>query len=235
MGTVLEMMGKFSKALALSGLVLLSACGSEKDSAPVAKTIAGAVKELAPGKKKAAAAAATASPQINAAALAQYKTPMVLVELPSRQYFNFMVPYGQNGSIETWASSDKKTIAFRDGMVLGTRGFGPDLMQSSGPTLAQIAAASGSHKRIYVLLDGADQSQRFEFDCVLQDQGRTQITVVERQHTVRHIAEQCSGIGGDFTNEYWLENGNFLRKSKQLMNRGWGSLVITRVIDKGRT
>ncbi|GHC50430.1 hypothetical protein GCM10007315_10910 [Gemmobacter tilapiae] len=222
----------FKKAFLLTGLLALAlaGCGSEKDAAPVAKTVGAALKGL--GKPKAAAAGA---PALTQAALAQYKTPMIMVEIPTMQLFTFVVPYGQNGSIETWASADKKTLAFRDGLVVGTRGFGADIMQASGPSLAQIAAGQGQHKRIYVYLDGADQSQRYEFDCVLQDRGRSNITVVERQHTVRHIAESCTGKGAEFTNEYWIENGNFLRKSNQLINTSWGPMVLTRVIDNART
>jgi hypothetical protein len=223
----------FKRAFLLSGLLslaLLAACGSEKDSAPVAKTIGAALKGV--GKAKPATQGA---PALTQAALAEYKTPMIMVEIPFMKLFTFVVPYGENGNIETWASADKKTVAFRDGILVGTRGFGSDLMQASGPSLGQIAAGQGQHQRIYVLLDGADQSKRLEFDCVLQDRGRSNITVVERQHTVRHVVESCTGNGADFTNEYWIENGNFLRKSNQLINPTWGPMVLTRVIDKARS
>jgi hypothetical protein len=215
-------------ALVLAGL--LAACGSDKTPSPVVKVVTETVKGSIGGGKK---AAAPARPAVTRAALAQFKTPMILAELPSVGYFTFVVPYGQNGEIETWASTDKKTIAFRGGLIIGTRGFGPDLMQSSGPSISQIASASGSYSRTYVYLDGADQTQRREFTCTLSNLGSTAITVVESQHTVRHIAETCAGESGEFTNEYWFENGVFLRKSKQLLNLEWGAFTLSRVIDKG--
>lgn len=145
----------------------------------------------------------------------------------------FFVPYGQNGAIETWASPEGQTISFRGGVMVATRGFGGDIMQSAGPSIGQIASGSGKHTRIYDYLDGADQNLRREFACTLRNAGMETITVVDRQHTTRHIVEDCTGNGGQFTNEYWFEGGTFLRKSKQLINIEWGHLDLQRVVDNG--
>jgi Group 4 capsule polysaccharide lipoprotein gfcB, YjbF len=229
MGKVLEMMPRqcFAALAALS--FLLSGCGSDKDATAGVRLVKD-IATTAVQRRKAPAAPVAPTTQ---ARLAQFKTPMVMAELPAIGVFTFVVPYGQNGDVETWASSDDKTIAFRQGVMIATRGFGPDLMQSAGPSIGQIAAASGSYDRIYYYLDGADQTLRRDFRCTLSNLGTETITVVERQHTTRHVAEECTGKSGRFTNEYWFENGTFLRKSKQLLNLEWGPLVLSRVIDKG--
>lgn len=214
---------------ALIAAAALSGCGSDKEPTLGGKLLGEAVK-LASASRTAKAAPRSA---ITRAELAAYKTPMIMAEIPSIGFFTFVVPYGQNGDVETWASTDDKTIAFRQGVVVGTRGFGGDMMQAQAPTIGQIASGSGTHQRIYYFTDGADRTLRFEFACTLANRGATAITVVERQHTVRHVTESCTGKSADFVNEYWLESGNFLRKSNQLLNPQWGPLVLSRVVDKG--
>ncbi len=213
----------------IAALPLLSACGSDKAANPLVKVVADTARSATGSQQPQAAA----RPAVTRASLSKFKTPMILAEIPSVGFYTFVVPYGQNGDIETWASTDDRTIAFRQGMVIGTRGFGPDILQSAGPSVSQVASGSGSYDRAYYYVDGADQTQRFNFRCTLSVLGTDTITVVDRQHTTRHVAETCTGESGDFVNEYWFENGVFLRKSKQLINVEWGPLVLSRVIDNG--
>lgn len=207
--------------------IALAGCGTDRDATAGARLTGSIVKEIVSKKDKPAVAGVPTT----RARLAQFKTPMIMAELPTRGMFTFVVPSGVNGDVETWASADDKTISFRQGIVVATRGFGPDLMQSVGPSISQVASASGSVRRVYYYLDGADQTQRRDFTCTLSNLGPATITVVERQHTTRHVAEVCTGDSGSFTNEYWFENGTFLRKSNQLLNVEWGPLVLSRVID----
>lgn len=228
MGSVLEMKPwpVLSAALALA---LLSACGSDKEATAGARIMRDVAKRLIlPGAEAAPSVAG-----LKRAELQALGTPVLLAEIPTTGFFTLLVPQGRNGDVETWASGDSKTLSFREGILIATRGFGPDIMQAAGPSLAQVARGQGEHVRIYEYLDGSDKTQRRTYRCVLENRGAAQITVVERQHTVRHIAEHCSGEAGEFVNEYWFENGNFLRKSNQLLNQGWGALVLSRVIDKG--
>ncbi len=217
-------------AVLIALMLGLSGCGTDTDATAGAR-LTGSILKGVVGQR--AQKPVVAGPPTTQARLAQFKTPMIMAELPTQGTFTFVVPNGVNGDVETWASADDKTISFRQGIVVATRGYGPDLMQSTGPTIAQVSSGVGRFERVYYYLDGADQTQRRVFDCTLSNLGPDTITVVERQHTTRHIAETCTGDSGRFTNEYWFQNGTFLRKSNQLLNIEWGHFVLSRVIDNG--
>ncbi|MGB8812874.1 MAG: YjbF family lipoprotein, partial [Paracoccaceae bacterium] len=95
------------------------------------------------------------------------------------------------------------------------------------------SSGSGTYDRVYQYLDGGDQVQNFAYRCTLANAGTEAITVVNQQHTTRHVIESCTGKPGDFVNEYWFENGNYLRQSKQLLVQGWEAVTFKRVIDNG--
>lgn len=218
-------------ALCAGAVFALAGCGNDPEANAAlrfAKELGTTMANRVKGGEQAAGGAG-----ITRAQLEQFNSPMIMVRVPAMDMTSFFVPYGQNGGVETWASPDNRTISFRQGVMVATRGFGPDIMQSAGPSAAQLAAGSGSHKRIYDYLDGADQNLRREFVCTVRNAGAETITVVDRQHTTRHVIEECAGNGVEFTNEYWFEGGSFIRKSKQLIVPEWGYFDIQRVVDKG--
>lgn len=220
----------FPLAVALIAGLGLSGCGSDKDATAGARLIKSTATQLITSRKKRAAAAVPVQP-ITREALNQFHSPMMQIELPATGLTSFIVPFGQNGDVDTWSSVDDQTISFRQGIMIATRGFGPDIMESTGPSVNQIASGAGNYARSYYYLDGADKTQRFDYQCSLANMGADTITVVDQQHSTRHITESCTGKQGDFVNEYWFENGNFLRKSKQLLIPTWGAITFQRVVD----
>lgn len=212
-------------AAILCAALALAGCSSEKDPASGAQMVKNATGAIFSGRQ-----AGVAKP-ISRAELNAYKTPMIEIKVPRTGMTAYVVPISVANGVETWASASDQTVSFRDGIMVATRGFGPDLMRSEGPSLARIAQGSGSVTRRMVWLDGSDAVQQFDFTCELSVAGTENITVVDRQHSTRHVLEHCSGKQGEFTNEYWLEGGNFLRKSKQLLVVSWEPATLSRVID----
>lgn len=214
---------------ALAALALLAGCGNDKNqSAPLASGFANFSKALIAKRQ----AAGVAQP-ITRQDLAALNTPVIMGELRAANSTIYLVPVSRNGAVETWATSDDLTVSFRDGVMTATRGFGPDIMQAVVPTRSQLASGQGGHRRSYFYLDGADQMRRFDYQCSMSNLGAETITVVGRQHSTRHVAETCANEAVRFTNEYWFDGGNFIRKSKELIVPEWGYLNLARVIDKG--
>ncbi|MDZ4093887.1 MAG: YjbF family lipoprotein, partial [Paracoccaceae bacterium] len=184
-------------------LILLTAvlggCGNDKEATVGLGGIKKSLKDIATVRKQ----QATPAPAVTRAALSAFKTPMIMADVPAIGLTTFLVPVAQNGAVETWGTVDDKTISFRQGVMIATRGFGPDIMQATAPTAAQLAVGSGKYSRVYYYLDGADQTLRREYACSLASLGAETITVVDRQHLTRHVTETCTGNGGDFVNEYW--------------------------------
>lgn len=209
--------------------VMLSGCGSDKNANAGPRLIKDTAVQIFKGRAKGAGPA----PAITRAELAAFKTPMIQADIAAMGLTTYLVPYVESGGVETWSTADDKTVSFRQGIMIATRGFGPDIMQSTAPSVAQIASASGSYDRVYYYLDGADQTQRYEFRCSLANAGSEAVVVVNQQHMTRHVIETCTGKQGDFVNDYWFENGSFLRKSNQLLIPDWGHFTFQRVIDNG--
>ncbi len=212
--------------LAVAGMTL-AACGNDKGAAPGLRAVKGVAGDLLKrGKDKAPPTPLTR------AQLAGFNTPMLMAEVKTADVLLYLVPFGQNGGVETWATSDDRTLSFRDGVLVATRGLGPDIMQAEVPSRAQLAAGRGSHGRAYYYLDGNDKIRRQSWSCTLSDRGAETIVVVGMQHMTRHVVESCTGEGGEITNEYWFEGGGYVRKSKELIMSEWGYAEVSRVVDK---
>jgi hypothetical protein len=235
MGKGLEMT-TFPTAIgvALMSALALSGCGSDigaKDYGDLFKGAAIALNLTPRGGQ-------TTVDQVDPAEAAQLRTalqldgqPIYLVAAPSLKYLALMAPYGQNGDVQTWASTHYESISLRQGMLVASRGFGRDLMSSVTPSIAQIASGQGITNRRYYYLDGADQTQRFDFTCTLSPAGSEAIVILTKQSATRKVAESCVGTTGSFTNEYWFDHGANLRQSRQLVTPGMENLLMQRVID----
>ena len=230
MGAVLEM-----KAIAtcLAAALTLSACGND----PAADEYLGPVKTLLSvikGKAGAGPSLATLDPGSLAAlrqALEADGQPIYLVANPTMKYANLMAPYGQNGDVQTWASTTYETISLRDGMLTASRGFGADLMSAVVPGVSAISAGHGSLRRAYYYLDGADQPHVFDYTCEVAPAGAESVAVLGKSYATRKVSEVCTGPGDGFTNEFWFDQSGVLRQSKQRIAPGLDNLVLQRVID----
>ncbi len=122
------------------------------------------------------------------------------------------------GGVTVWASADNTQFAFRDEMLISSRGAGADLMSSSGPTLRQIKSSKGPFARTYHFLDGADQPVVLSFVCTVQE-----LPVPKGN---RHIAEDCTGAAGGFRNEYLMSAGGKLSETIQWLGPSYGRLLV---------
>lgn len=211
---------------------LLAGCGNDPVSGDYRRPFQALLSRLVPGPSVTTLATLNQSGILTLRrALEEDGQPIYLVAYGTLKYKNLMAPYGQNGTVQTWASQDYETISLRDGMLVATRGFGGDLMSSAGPTMAQIRTARGTTQRQNYYLDGADQPRVFQYTCVLAPAGDESIVILGKTHATRKVTETCSGNSTGFVNEYWFQGGTFLRQSRQLVAPETDTLLMQRVID----
>ncbi|AXQ94977.1 YjbF family lipoprotein [Cereibacter azotoformans] len=165
------------------------------------------------------------------AKISRVTTPLIVADVEKTGAWALMVPFQINGDVVTWSSTDDRTVALRDGILVATRGLGPDLMSAEVPSASQIASGSGSHRRVNYLIDGLDQTVKREFRCTLATNGTKTITIIERNYPTRHVLEHCEGATGRFTNEYWVDAAGSIRQSLQTFDRMLGKVRISRAID----
>lgn len=234
MGTGLEMKFEFPglTGAAMLALALLSACGTDPEVTENRSVASGfkaaAASFLTLGRQPAAANLDSASVRT---ALQQFGQPIYGVKIDKMRYVNFMVPYGENGPIRTWASKSYETISLKDGIVVATRGFGADLMSATAPTLGQAKSASGFFHRVYYYLDGADQPQQSDFDCNFASSGTETITVLGAAYATHRVTESCSNPQTRFENLYWFDGSGSLRQSLQYVSAQAALVQLQRVID----
>jgi hypothetical protein len=217
--------GTLAAALILAALAL-SGCGSDTDQITGVRTaqtvVGGILKSRGP---------APAEAGVTRAALNTIQSPVMLVKVTGTGASAVVVPFGSNAGVATWSSVDRKTVSFRQGILVATRGLGDDLMSVIAPSSAEIARGTGNHDRVHYYLNGEDQPERHLYRCTLAVVGSETITLVDRAYATRHIKESCSGPAGRFVNHYWFENGSILRQSSQRIGESLGQLETRRIKD----
>ncbi|EAR49963.1 hypothetical protein OG2516_11946 [Oceanicola granulosus HTCC2516] len=176
------------------------------------------------------AAEATAAPALDMTALAADGREFILASIPSRDTFALIQPAGQNGPERTWLSEDGISVTFESGMLVATRGLGPDLMAADvSGTVAAMRQGGGAATRVHEYLDGNDQIVRFDYSCRVDVAGTEEIAIYDRTYASVKFTESCERGSQAFTNSYWLDETGVVRKSRQLISPPVGYLDTNRL------
>lgn len=218
----------------LAVIAVLSGCGSEKpEPSPMGAalgTIAKATVGRVLSRNTAEAAAGQAAAPITRADLEKYGVPILRAVIRARGADALLTPTDVKGSIVTWSTSDGASFTLRDGVLIQTRGLGPDLMSAQAPTATQLRSPGGTHQRVYYFLGENDQTTRRTYECTVVVAGQETLEIFGRTHGVTKVSEECARAQGTITNTFWFE-GTTIRKSRQLASGGLGFIEFERVID----
>lgn len=122
---------------------------------------------------------------------------------------------------EVWQSSDNAQIFLRNGVLVGTRGIGTDIISSDArATVGAVSAArAGGGIRRYVVSNGDLTSRDVVFRCDVRNLGAGPVTIVNQSFTTVHLRESCvGGPSGDtvIANDYWVvPQSGLVKKSRQ--------------------
>lgn len=216
---------KFASRTIGAGLiaVLLAGCSSEQGGSVnltkvLATTLVGAVKS----RRSEAPQQVTVTPEM----YAKIVIPLLQVnplESGGSDFLQRKITRRDSlpGAVEVWSSSDNAQIFLRNGVVIGTRGIGRDIIAADAnyTVNALRTGASGSGLRTFTVSDGDVTTTKLQYRCEIRNLGAENIIVVNKGFTVNHFEEACSSTiagGTDLHNEFWVERSTgVVRKSKQ--------------------
>jgi len=229
MGAVLAMTSA-APLVALSLCSVLIGCGPMAANAP-SRTIAGEVRSVL--RPAATSDAAQPAAVVDQAATAPAETPAsggamtegMLVSLPTKGVGALLAAAGHNGDKITWLSPDGIGVVTRNGILIGTRGLGHDLM---GVDVADfdVITSGAPNDRLVERLDGTDQIQSLVFQCVLTGQAAEEIEIATQKVATTRFDEACRNDSFIFTNKYWVNADGRLVRSLQLVSPGVGYMVL---------
>lgn len=119
--------------------------------------------------------------------------------------------------VTIYASKDGSQAFMRNGILIGTRGFGRDLMSAEAPSAATLRAGA-PHQRSYYDMDGTDTMFRHRYAC----------TVARDPADAGHVTEDCTADIGSIRNQFWFDSADSISKSRQWVSQGVGYVAVER-------
>ena len=219
-------LGSGLAALAL----LLTGCGELAANRPALDALSNVAGRIA-GTGRPAVSAASTDPRrvLTRQMIDQSGAPVILVVVTERDAAATLVRAGENRDKITWVSADGIGIVLRDGVLIGTRGLGDDLMGADVKGSQSALRRGGTATRIHDYLTGTDQVVRRRFQCSFASAGTEHIDIIQKVHATTRIDETCSDATTSFINSYWIGTDGTTWKSRQWVSSIVGSLEIYRL------
>lgn len=178
---------------------------------------------------------------VTAKQLDNTKIPALQVNILSRGGSDFLKRVSQRkdghpGTVAVWRGSDGTQLFLRNGVVVGTRGIGGDIISSDANATVQAvsAARGGTGERRYYVSDGAYSDKEIILSCDIENLGRETTQVIHLTFPTVHLQETCIGGAGDrvrIVNEYWVQpKSGTVRRSKQWVGplSGYFEMILLR-------
>lgn len=167
--------------------------------------------------------------------VAATKQPYLLVELPSREASATRFLFNQNGTVQDWRGPDGISVILNNDVLIGTRGLGADLFAADPIPLAGWRTGPVEpYDRVYRHLDGENRQVRIAYTCRISAGGTTQVDLIARTVSARHVSETCTASDLDtlpVVNEYWIGTAdNVVWKSKQWVSDSVEFATITHLV-----
>src|SRR6056297_3919359 len=133
----------------------------------------------------------------------------------------------ENRGVLTWLSIESASLKTRNGVIVCTRGFAEGLQAARVDAVERLvrAEAAGTANRFHTYLDGNNDISTRSYRCVITPGGMETLTLMGQTVSARRISEECRSLTDDFTNIYWVENGEILQTA-QWIGPIAGSLLI---------
>ena len=202
---------------------LLTACSSGQDrEAGLPTLVTGSLKEIMAARR----AGPPQKIDLPASELAKVTVALLQVNPEVRGGSDFLQRVSARndsarGAVEIWESSDKAQVFLRNGVVVGSRGIGGDIIAADADSTVralQNRTQSGGI-RTFVVSDGDNTTTDYQFRCDVENLGRERITIANQYLAVIHMQERCVGGVSDsneLRNDYWVQTSTGLvRKSRQ--------------------
>ncbi|MBE0453704.1 YjbF family lipoprotein [Roseovarius autotrophicus] len=119
-------------------------------------------------------------------------------------------PVARTGDVMVWQTLDGITLSMRQGLLIGTRGLGDDLMSAEVDgvlALLRGAAGEGPVPHIRTHLDGEDRTVFRSYQCIRG--------AVTRDAGLRRVEVLCVSPQDRFANTYWMDSMGAVIRSHQ--------------------
>lgn len=165
---------------------------------------------------------------ITAELLAQSPDPILLIVQKKQDTAGVLVPVstGADGTVQ-WRDAGGAGLLMRDGVLVGTRGIGFDLLTVDARGLRAALGQGGGQDiaRTERRLRGDSTVETLDFLCDVVPTGRETLSLYGRGYVTSRYEERCSG-DVDFVNRYWV-GGGIIRKSEVFVSPEAGVLELT--------
>ncbi|MFG6637684.1 YjbF family lipoprotein [Sulfitobacter sp. 1A12126] len=192
---------KFKSIAVLSLLGLLIACGSGQSQQSILGPIGQALLGFTQPASK-PSSMADIRRQVTPEVRQQFRhTSLMIAQLEQNERASILVRKGVNRDVETYFTPDNISLSLKEGVLVGTRGLGFDLMSGDVAEVLAGLRHGGQAVRVHRYLDGEDQIVIKSYICNYS--GNAQIT------------ENCYGKDHSFKNSYKMSGG------KVVASRQW--------------
>lgn len=146
------------------------------------------------------------------------------VTIPATGAQAVLGPVSRRGDVTVWTTRDGITLSLQEGMLIGTRGLGDDLMTADVTGLLALVrgrAGEGPVPHIRSRLDGEDRTVFRSYQCKRD--------AVTRDADLRRVEVLCISPLDRFSNIYWLTDTGAMARSRQWISPRLGHMETTLV------
>ena len=142
-------------------------------------------------------------------------------------------PIAANLGTVQWRGAGGVGIAQRGGVLVGTRGFGFDLITADIEPLSRALVNGGGRDLLRVnRILVAGRMVALEYRCDVVPRGGETLSYYGRSFPTSVFDETCTGAEGDsFTNRYWVSPGGAVRRSRERVSPEIGTFDIVRLTE----
>ena len=160
--------------------------------------------------------------------LSKFNQPIILLSSLDGKLAATLVALGNYDSKLTWVSSDGISVSFSNGILIATRGYSQDLMESRhNDRDVLLKSSSRSHSKTYRYLDGKNEYKEFNFSCTVTAKPNTTSSFLDLKLKTTKFIERCESEDTSHVNQYYvLPETDIILKSKQWISEANGYIII---------
>ena len=160
--------------------------------------------------------------------LASYKQPIIAISASERSNKVTLVALGDYKDTLTWVSADGISLSFFNGILIATRGYSQDLIESRNEYKNQIFKGyQKSYKKTFRYLGGENEYEDLIFTCTIKSRLNHVTKILNISLNTTKFTETCNSETKNHENYFFVLPGtNIVLKSKQWISPSQGSLLI---------